>query len=143
MNTLENIGELSTSGIDFDASYSFDIGGAGKLGFDFVGTYVESFETTPQEGVTYDCKGLYGGICGTPTPEWRHKFDTTWRTPWMGLDVTLSWRYFGEVKRDAEDANEFLGFLGTATGPLPAGTSARSTVAVNVLATGRRPDGEK
>jgi hypothetical protein len=32
---------------------------------------------------------------------------------------------------------------GTDTAPVPAGTLARSTVAVNVLATGRRPDGEK
>jgi outer membrane receptor protein involved in Fe transport len=49
--------------------------------------------------------------------------DTTWRMPWGGVDLTLSWRYFGEAKRDAEDSNEFLSFLGTATGPLP--TDAR------------------
>ncbi|MGH8178527.1 MAG: TonB-dependent receptor domain-containing protein [Steroidobacter sp.] len=119
VDTFENIGEISTSGVDFDASYQFNIGDAGKLGLDFVGTWVNSLETTPQTGVTYDCVGLYGGICGVPAPEWRHKVDTTWRTPWSNLDVTLSWRYFDAVKRDAEDSNEFLSFLGQVTGVLP------------------------
>jgi outer membrane receptor protein involved in Fe transport len=123
VDTFENIGEISTSGIDLDASYAFDIGGGGRLGFDFVGTMLDSLEFTPQDGVTYDCAGLYGSVCGVPAPEWRHKLDTTWRMPWGGVDLTLSWRYFGEAKRDAEDSNEFLSFLGTATGPLP--TDAR------------------
>lgn len=30
--------------------------------------------------------------------------------------MTLSWRYFEAVKRDAEDSNEFLSFLGEVTG---------------------------
>jgi iron complex outermembrane recepter protein len=119
VDTFENIGEISTSGVDVDASWQFDIGGAGRLGLDFVGTWLNSLEFTPQRGVTYDCAGLYGGICGVPAPEWRHKVDTTWRTPWANLDVTLSWRYFDAVKRDAEDSNEFLSFLGQVTGVLP------------------------
>ncbi len=117
-DTLTNIGGIETSGIDLDMSYAFDIGSAGRLGFDFVATRLEKFDVSPQTGVSYDCAGLYGGICGVPAPEWRHKFDATWRTPWAGLDVTLAWRYFGEVKRDAEDSNEFLGFLGQVTGVL-------------------------
>lgn len=119
VDTFENIGEISTSGIDFDASYAFDVGSAGRFNVDFVGTMLDSLEVTPQEGVSYDCAGLYGSVCGVPAPEWRHKLDTTWRMPWGGVDLTLSWRYFGEVKRDAEDSNRFLSFLGTATGALP------------------------
>lgn len=115
-DTFENIGEIATSGIDFDVSYDFDVGGAGRLGFDFVATMLDSLEFTPQTGVTYDCAGLYGSICAVPAPEWRHKFDTTWRTPWAGIDLTLSWRYFDEVKQDSQDSNEFLGFLGTTLG---------------------------
>ena len=117
-DTLTNIGGIETSGIDLDMSYAFDIGSAGRLGFDFVATHLDKFDVSPQTGVAYDCAGLYGGICGVPAPEWRHKLDATWRTPWAGLDVTLAWRYFGEVKRDAEDSNEFLGFLGQVTGVL-------------------------
>jgi iron complex outermembrane receptor protein len=122
VDTFENIGEIHTSGIDFDASYAFDVGAAGRLGFDFVGTWVKALETTPQAGVSYDCVGLYGSVCGVPAPEWRHKLDTTWRTPWAGVDVTLSWRYFNEVKRDAESSasdNPYLSFLGQFTGVRP------------------------
>ena len=119
VDTFENIGEISTSGIDVDMSYGFDIGNAGRMSLDFVGTWVNSLEVVPQTGVSYDCAGLYGGICGVPAPEWRHKMDATWRTPWAGLDLTLSWRYFDAVSRDAEDSNEFLSFLGQVTGVLP------------------------
>lgn len=118
VDTFENIGEISTSGVDFDVSYAFDLGGGGRIGLDFVATLLDSLEFTPQAGVTYDCAGLYGSVCLVPAPEWRHKFDATWRTPWAGVDVTLSWRYFDEVKRDAEDNNEFLSFLGEVEGVL-------------------------
>ena len=68
VDTFENIGEIATSGIDLDASYAFDIGAGGRLGFDFVGTMLDSLEFTPQDGVTYDCAGLYGAVCGVPAP---------------------------------------------------------------------------
>ncbi|MDY0067506.1 MAG: TonB-dependent receptor [Steroidobacteraceae bacterium] len=118
-DVLENIGEIRTKGFDFDVGYDLDIGSAGRLGLSLKGTLLESIDTTPQAGVTYDCTGLYGAICGVPAPEWRHKMDARWRTPWAGIDLTLSWRYFDAVKRDAEDSNQYLAFLGTATGALP------------------------
>jgi iron complex outermembrane recepter protein len=124
VDTLENIGSIESSGIDLDANYSFNIGGAGKLRFGLIGTYLDSYEVTPQNGITYDCVGLYGGICtpgnpnGAPVAEWRHKIDATWTTPWSGFDVSLGWRYYGESKRDLESPQESLAFLGTATGVL-------------------------
>jgi outer membrane receptor protein involved in Fe transport len=47
--------------------------------------------------------GFYGGTCGVPTPEWRHSLRTSWQTPWRGLDVALTWRYFDPV--EAEGTN--------------------------------------
>ena len=125
VDTLENIGEIRTKGFDFDASYGLPVGNLGDLQFAFTGTLLDSYEVTPQPGVTYDCAGLYGSVCtsgnpnGAPLSEWKHKASATWNTPWSGLSVTLGWRYLDEVKRDAEDSNEFLAFLGTATGTLP------------------------
>jgi outer membrane receptor protein involved in Fe transport len=134
VDTFENIGEIATTGIDVDASYRFDVGNAGRLGFDFVGTWVSSLEFTPQEGVTYDCAGLYGAICGVPAPQWRHKLDATWSTPWAGIDVTVSWRYFDAVSLDGEDSNEFLSFLGTANGPLPTDAELASRSYIDLTA---------
>jgi outer membrane receptor protein involved in Fe transport len=47
----------------------------------------------------YDCAGKYGPTCNTPTPKWRHKFRTTWSSPY-NLDLSLTWRYFDRVKND-------------------------------------------
>jgi outer membrane receptor protein involved in Fe transport len=55
----------------------------------------------------YDCAGLYGPTCNTPTPKWRHKFRTTWSSPY-NFDVSVTWRYFDRVKNDLLDANPLL-----------------------------------
>jgi outer membrane receptor protein involved in Fe transport len=33
---------------------------------------------------------------GTPTAEWRHRFRTSWTTPW-DVDLSLTWRYYGST----------------------------------------------
>jgi outer membrane receptor protein involved in Fe transport len=92
------------------------MGGAGKMRLAVNGAYLLKAETTPQPGATYDCAGLYGGVCGGPAPKWRHRMTANWATPWSGLDINLAWRHFDKVTRDLEDSNEWLAFLGTATG---------------------------
>jgi outer membrane receptor protein involved in Fe transport len=118
-DTFFNIGGIHNTGIDVDMSYSFNMGNYGKMRLALNGSRLSKAETTPQPGATYDCAGLYGTICGVPGPKWRHRLTAAWSTPWKGLDLNLTWRYFGSVNRDAEDANPWLTFLGLATGPLP------------------------
>lgn len=125
VDTLQNIGGIRTKGFDFDAAYSFGIGDLGNMRVNFVGTLLDTFEVNPQAGVKYDCVGLYGSLCtsglpnGSPMAEWKHKMSTTWSMPWYGIDLTLGWRYIDEVKRDAEDQSQILGFLSVGTGVLP------------------------
>jgi outer membrane receptor protein involved in Fe transport len=124
LDTLENLGQIETSGIDLDASYSFDIGGAGKLRLGLIGTYLDKFETTLAGGFNYDCVGMYGALCspgnpnGSPVAEWRHRMDATWSTPWSGIDLSLGWRYFGEVERDVEASPNLQLFGELSTGDL-------------------------
>ena len=47
-----------------------------------------------------------------PAPEWRHSFRTNWRTPWNGLDVAATWRYFGDAKTERLSANDQLSGAG-------------------------------
>jgi outer membrane receptor protein involved in Fe transport len=96
-----NIGSQGTSGVDVGASYHAKLGGMGSLDFSMNGTYIKSYtvENLPGMG-EYDCAGLYGATCNTPTPKWRHKFRTTWSTP-FNLDLSLTWRYFDRVRNDA------------------------------------------
>ena len=107
---LLNIGQFETRGIDLDLSYGFDVGAAGKIRTNLVGTYVDEYIVTPQASnpsTGFNCAGLFGDVCssgaatGNPIFRWRHTLRTTWSTPWQGLDVTASWRYFSAMKLDA------------------------------------------
>jgi outer membrane receptor protein involved in Fe transport len=102
-----NVGFLKTSGWDFVANYSLDIGDFGGLSFNFVGTKVE--ELLGSQSTVGDCAGKFGGVCGTingsgngPTPEWRHRLRVGWDTPW-GIDVSGTWRHIGEVDYEGGD----------------------------------------
>jgi iron complex outermembrane recepter protein len=107
---LLNIGQFETRGIDLDLSYGFDIGPAGRIRTNLVGTYVDEYTVTPlasNPSTRFNCAGLYGITCssgaatGNPIFRWRHTLRATWSTPWQGLDVTASWRYFSAMKLDA------------------------------------------
>jgi outer membrane receptor protein involved in Fe transport len=104
-----NIGSQGTSGLDVGASYRTRLPqGYGNLDFTLNGTYVHSYtvENLPGNG-SYDCTGLYGATCGTPTPKWRHKLRTTWSSPY-NFDLSLTWRYIDRLKNDMLDSNPQL-----------------------------------
>ncbi|MDP9198514.1 MAG: TonB-dependent receptor [Pseudomonadota bacterium] len=98
-----NIGSLSTKGYDLNATYTgLEIGRFGSLSFNLTGTLVDEIITDPGAGFEpYDCVGFYSTVCsansvGVPTPEWRHRFRTSWATPW-DVDLSLTWRHLGKV----------------------------------------------
>lgn len=116
-----NLDSLATTGVDMEANYNtqFDdwgINGAGGLSINIIGTYLESLKTTPTSVPvdpnypSYDCAGLFGTVCGTPSPKWRHKMRVTWTSPW---DVALSvqWRHLSGVKLDENTKNSNLNGL--------------------------------
>ena len=101
-----NTGSLKTSGLDINASYSYDLGSAGGVSFDLVGTYLIDLKTLELPGgivPEYDCAGYYGSRCGSPNPTWRHKLRTTWQTP-IGIDASITWRYYGSVIHGDSDS---------------------------------------
>ncbi len=116
--TEQNIGKVSTKGIDVTAHYAYDMGAAGKLGVQLSGTRVLNFFTQPLPGgAAYDCAGYYGSTCQSPTPHWRHVVNTDWGLPWAGLDLSLRWRYIGPTQSDHVSQDPQLAgatYLGTA-----------------------------
>ncbi len=73
---------------------------SGQLAFTLIGTYTDELMVEPLPGVPkFDCAGLYGTVCGTPIPEWRHKLRANWQTPW-GMDLSLTWRHIDKVLVD-------------------------------------------
>lgn len=117
-DTLLNVGDLDARGIDADIAYSYDFGAFGKLHANLVGTWVDKYQNTPialSPGTGYNCAGLYGPTCssflsgaGTPVFKWRHRFVTTWETPWSGLDLSLAWRYYSAVQLEKLSGNPNL-----------------------------------
>jgi outer membrane receptor protein involved in Fe transport len=103
-----NIAKKKTSGYDINANYILGLNTWGSLGFNLVGTYTKELVTEPVPGLgDYDCAGLYGATCLTPTPKWRHKFRTTWSTPW-NVDASLTWRHLDSVDIDSSSGNPLL-----------------------------------
>jgi len=101
-----NIGGLTTSGVDLNASYAHKFGGLGTLNISAVGTYLKSLVTdtglvSAPLGLDgkYECRGFYGATCGTPSPKWRHKLRVGFTLP-DGVGISGQWRYFGSVKND-------------------------------------------
>jgi len=106
--TLQNLSKLETSGVDVNANYTWPIGAWGSLNFNFVGTWLKDFINEPIPGLgNYDCAGFYGATCGTPEPKWRHKFRTSWSTPW-NVDLSLTWRHLDSVDIDLSSGNPLL-----------------------------------
>jgi outer membrane receptor protein involved in Fe transport len=105
-----NIGGLSTTGIDINAYYRTEIDeGWGAVSFNLVATWLDELVTDDGLGATnaaghtisvYDCVGFYGSNCGTPNPEWRHRFRVSWELPVEGWNpiVSVTWRRFSEVR---------------------------------------------
>lgn len=96
-STNVNIGSFETAGVDLVGNYLMEIGDWGGLDFSFRGTYLTKFDQEPVPGVFNECAGTYGGSCERPQPEWKHVFNTVWRTPW-DIEAVLGWRYVGEVE---------------------------------------------
>jgi outer membrane receptor protein involved in Fe transport len=107
-----NQGELITAGLDFKGNYRLPLTGLGSLLFSLEATKLNELKTEPIAGQpSYDCVGLWGAICGGGNPKWRSVFDTTWSTPWAGLDVNLRWRYYGNGENEGNSGQIVLSTL--------------------------------
>ena len=103
-----NIGSITTTGYDLNVSYTgLELGRFGSLALNLTGTYLDELITQPAPGIDldpdpdtvsdrYDCVGFYSTVCATPKPEWRHRFRTSWQTPW-DLDLSVTWRHYSAV----------------------------------------------
>jgi outer membrane receptor protein involved in Fe transport len=103
IQTSVNASSIKTSGVDVNATYrtsfsDWHMGDWGGLTFNFTGTYVHDLVTS-FPGESYDCAGLYGTTCGTPTPKWRHQFRVSWNSPW-NLTLSAAWRYISPTNLD-------------------------------------------
>jgi iron complex outermembrane receptor protein len=118
-----NTGFLQSKGIDFEANYETDLSrvgvtSEGSLSLNLLGTWTQHYEIEPvpaaalkQAGTpppySADCSGLFGFVCGTALPSWRHKIRVTWNSPW-DVALSLQWRHSSAVKFDGNASNPVL-----------------------------------
>lgn len=106
-NTNQNIGEIGAEGVDFNGAYMIGLGSAGFLPIEMNGTYTMT-NSFANPLVSYDCVGYFGFQCGQALPDWRHRFRATWETN-FNLNISLGWRYIGEVDVDDASPNPDIG----------------------------------
>jgi outer membrane receptor protein involved in Fe transport len=114
-DTNVNFGSLTTRGVDAKINYRQPLDKLGSLLTNLEGTRLINLGTEPLTGgPAYDCAGYYGTTCGAPNAKWRHVFNTTWATPWSGLDLTARWRFLSGADSQQISPNPQL-----AGNPLP------------------------
>ena len=110
LQTGVNVGEATLKGIDTQISYTLPIGDRfGSLAFALNGAYIMEAQNTPlpEADQSYDCVGLFGTICQTITPDWRHNLRVSWETPWE-VDVSLNWRFIQGTDLDTNQSDPDL-----------------------------------
>jgi len=106
----QNLGSLYSEGVDVSFNWLIGLGDMGFLNTQLLGTYtIASRYKDPLQD--YDCVGLYGNICGIPTPEWRHRVRVSWETN-FNMVFTLGWRYNGSVMIDGASSDPDLAVPG-------------------------------
>jgi iron complex outermembrane receptor protein len=105
-----NINQVTTSGVDFNASYRFPQATWGQLAFNFNGTYYIQWDQREEGGETQELIGTYaGGIASTvfgsgstgAFPRWKHTANLGWNYgPW---GANLSQTYVHGYTEPADD----------------------------------------
>jgi outer membrane receptor protein involved in Fe transport len=107
IDTTQNVGGISTRGVDVGFSYAMDIGSLGGLSLNAVGTWLDKLVYDTGVGPKFDCASLYGLRCGTPNPTWRHKVRLSYTAP-DGIGISAQWRYFKSVDIDRSSSQATL-----------------------------------
>ena len=100
----DNLAIEEVEGYDLVVDYTLDLASYGSLSFANVTSYIATWDQQELAGApTEACSGMWGSVCGFPTPDIRNKLRLIWTSPW---DLTLSgmWRYFSSV----DDYNETI-----------------------------------
>lgn len=95
---LDNLAIEKVEGFDIVADYSVTLGDMGTLTLNNTMAIVDKWDqqelsTAPTE----DCKGVWGGVCGFPNPDFRNNLRVTWLTPW-NVTASMLWRHMGKVE---------------------------------------------
>ena len=94
----DNLAIEVVEGVDVSIEYTLDIGNLGDISFTDVMSVINTWDQQELAGApTVDCKGIWGGVCGYPTPDFQNNLRITWNTPWE-FTASLLWRHIDSVE---------------------------------------------
>lgn len=105
-----NVGKLETSGVDVQVDYTLPVF-KGKLGFFYLGTWLDKYRSTPIASIP-ERENILEGVHGQPI--YRHNVRTTY-TQGPAL-ISLRWRFEGKTQ-DSRIQNVFNGTQRIGTDP--------------------------
>ncbi len=94
IDTNQNVGELSTSGLDIAGNYRLSTAAAGKFAFGVAGTWLLKDDWLRPDGTTVHARGTYD--YGYADPTFKGSAAVQWGM--MGLTAGLGTRYIGGFK---------------------------------------------
>jgi iron complex outermembrane recepter protein len=108
VQSVRNLSTIETEGVDYSASYFIEAGPVNvTLGLSGNRTLNSSFQTSSLSP-TIECEGVYGDVCGNPTPEDRLTFSANF--DWREFSGGIFVRHISEVEAQTrEDNPEQLG----------------------------------
>jgi outer membrane receptor protein involved in Fe transport len=106
VTTWQNIGTIYAEGVDLSLSYLAQMGNAGFLSADLIGTYALA-NRLANPLIDYDCVGYFGSQCGQTNPDWSHRARQQWDTS-FDTSFSLVWRYTGSASNDDFSPNDTL-----------------------------------
>ena len=103
----QNTALLLNEGVDVQAAYNLDLGEAGKLAVNLVGSrLIKAGGNSAPGEVLANCAGYFGApTCYAPRPKWRHDLRVTWRAPWRGAALSANWRHIGGTRLAANSGD--------------------------------------
>jgi iron complex outermembrane receptor protein len=146
IDPLLNEGALENQGIDLGMAYRLDMGSFGKFRSRLDAGYLLKLLYTPASlggipGKPYDCAGQFGMTCSAnipATPKYRHRLALDWDTPFSGLSVGATWRFFGIVHNSitnpsSPDYKPSFGIPGDNTIPTISYLDIRASYSINKI----------
>ncbi len=106
----QNTSLLVNEGVDVQASYDVSLGRLGRLNLNLTGVrLITTGGRDAPDDPLRDCAGYFGPPhCYAPQPSWRHNLTATWRTPWSGAVMSLTWRHIGATRLAANSADPVI-----------------------------------
>ncbi|MBB6503904.1 outer membrane receptor protein involved in Fe transport [Sphingomonas endophytica] len=97
-------------GLDFQAQYTLDAGGAGRFDWGFTGslTTFAGGQDSPIQPER-NCAGYYGNGCGQLIPKWSHGLRTTWTSVDKAFNASLNWRHVGSLTNANNSGDAAIG----------------------------------